>query len=86
MERYTKKENYVTSNPLPKDWEFHFNNNVLKKYKNEIEGVVLDFGCNHGSTTFFLCNNENVEYTYGLDLNLEAIKIGYTTKDEHYKD
>jgi len=86
MERYLKKENYITSRPNPKDWEFHFNNDVLKRYKNEIKGVVLDFGCNHGSTTFFICDNKNVTYTYGLDINLEAIKVGYTTKKKQYKD
>lgn len=86
MERYKNKENYITRDPNPDVWRNHPNALILKRYKNEIKGNVLDFGCNHGSCTFLILENKNVKSVIGLDLNYNAIKIAYQTKKELYKD
>lgn len=87
MERYTKKENYVTRNSSPDDWRKHINAIILRAHKDIIKGNVLDFGCNHGSCSFLICENENVKKVYGLDLNPNAIKVANNTKNsEKYKN
>ena len=81
-DRYKIKENYVTRDPEPIKWETHPNGNILNIYSKIIKGSVLDFGCNHGSCTYLICKNENVNNIVGLDLNQEAINVANQTKSE----
>jgi release factor glutamine methyltransferase len=83
MDRYKIKENYITRDSDPKEWEEHANGNILKIYSNLIKGNVLDFGCNHGSCTFLICDNANVKSITGLDLNQDAINIANQTKEKY---
>lgn len=80
MDRYLQKENYITRNPNPSDWVNHPNVSILKIYSEKIHGRVLDFGCNHGACTFYICDNKNVNEVLGLDLNENAIEVAKITK------
>jgi 2-polyprenyl-3-methyl-5-hydroxy-6-metoxy-1,4-benzoquinol methylase len=82
IDRYKIKENYITRDPNPNSWRNHPNGNILKIYSDIISGDVLDFGCNHGSCTFLICENNNVSSVIGLDLNEGAIKVANQTKQE----
>jgi len=63
------KENYITSKECAADWLNHANAGILRVYNDYITGSVLDFGCNHGGTTFHLSSNKNVTEITGLDIN-----------------
>ena len=80
IDRYKIKENYVTRDPNPDSWRTHPNGNILTIYSGIINGEVLDFGCNHGSCSFLICENNNVTSVIGLDLNENAIEIAEQTK------
>jgi len=80
IDKYKKKENYITRDPDPKKWKTHPNGNILILYSDIIKGSVLDFGCNHGACTFLLCDNPTVKSVVGLDLNQSAIDVANNTK------
>jgi 2-polyprenyl-3-methyl-5-hydroxy-6-metoxy-1,4-benzoquinol methylase len=82
IDKYKIKENYITRDPNPNSWRNHPNGNILNIYSDIIRGNVLDFGCNHGSCSFLICENNNVTNVIGLDLNEEAINIANETKKE----
>lgn len=87
MEKYLKKENYITRNSSPDDWRDHINGFLIKIYQKEIKGSVLDFGCNHGACSFLLCENPLVEKVYGLDINEKAVEVANNTKNvEKFKN
>jgi 2-polyprenyl-3-methyl-5-hydroxy-6-metoxy-1,4-benzoquinol methylase len=82
IDKYKIKENYITRDPNPNSWRNHPNGSLLNIYSEIIRGKVLDFGCNHGSCSFLICENNNVTNVIGLDLNEEAINVANETKKE----
>ena len=71
-----RKESYVTVQPSPFGfWEGHANRHILGNYRSRIRGRVLDLGCNHGASTYWLLENPEVEYITGIDLNQEALAL-----------
>lgn len=86
MEKYTTKENYITSNPEPEYWRRHTNGKILEFHKDVIQGSVLDFGCNHGACSFLLLENEKVKNVLGLDLNCQSLVVANETKSKYFPD
>jgi len=71
------KESYITSATDPINWKDHVNVKTLKECANIIHGDVLDIGCNHGATTYWL-KDFNVNSITGLDIN--AVALEYAKK------
>ena len=67
------KEFYITAMPDPMLWKDHVNVKTLNEFFNLITGDVLDIGCNHGGTTFWL-KDFNINSITGLDVNNESLK------------
>lgn len=80
MDRYLKKENYVTRDPDPNSWRNHGNGILINHYHSIITGNIIDFGCNHGACSFLICENKGVNKVLGLDLNQDAINVANKTK------
>ena len=72
-----EKENYITARPTAEAWKYHANVQILSEYSSYISGSVLDVGCNHGATTYWLTLNKNVNSIVGVDINQEALDIAY---------
>jgi SAM-dependent methyltransferase len=73
--RYAK-ESYVTVEPSPFGfWERHANRRILQAYAPFIRGRVLDLGCNHGASTYWLRENPAVTEVIGVDLNEHALDL-----------
>nr|WP_233101727.1 DUF5672 family protein [Variovorax sp. IB41] len=73
--RYAK-ESYVTVEPSPFGfWERHANRRILQAYAPFIRGRVLDLGCNHGASTYWLRENPAVTEVIGVDLNEQALDL-----------
>jgi SAM-dependent methyltransferase len=71
-----RKESYVAVEPSPFGfWEGHANRHILDAYRGYIRGRVLDIGCNHGASTFWLQENPEVDHITGIDLNEEALVL-----------
>lgn len=77
MSKYAK-ESYITAGPSPMDWKNHVNVKTLEEFSEFICGHVLDIGCNHGATTYWL-KDFNVNSITGVDLNSAALNIAKTT-------
>lgn len=82
INKYIKKEAYVTRDPYPDAWRNHPNGSIIGHYSDIIKGNVFDFGCNHGACSFLLCDNPNVKKVIGFDLNPLAIELANQTKDD----
>jgi 2-polyprenyl-3-methyl-5-hydroxy-6-metoxy-1,4-benzoquinol methylase len=67
------KESYITSRPDPELWKEHVNIKTLNEMCNYITGNVLDVGCNHGSTTYWL-KDLPIESITGIDINNNALE------------
>ncbi len=73
--RYAK-ESYLTVEPSPFGfWERHANRRILQAYALFIRGRVLDIGCNHGASTYWLRENPRVSEVVGVDLNEQALSL-----------
>jgi 2-polyprenyl-3-methyl-5-hydroxy-6-metoxy-1,4-benzoquinol methylase len=66
------KESYITANYDPVKWKNHVNVKTLEEHSNLLVGSVLDIGCNHGSTTYWL-KDFNVTKITGIDINNESL-------------
>jgi cyclopropane fatty-acyl-phospholipid synthase-like methyltransferase len=73
MTKYAK-ENYITSRETPDAWEYHVNVKTMIDLSSFITGSVLDVGCNHGGTTYWL-KDQNVSSITGIDINGEALDL-----------
>ena len=67
------KESYITAGPDPIHCKEHVNVKTLEEYANIIHGDILDIGCNHGATTYWL-KDFNVNSITGLDINAAALE------------
>lgn len=66
------KESYITDRIDPKLWKQHVNVQTLNEFRNYIKGSVLDVGCNHGGTTYWV-KDFNVSSVSGIDINNESL-------------
>lgn len=66
------KENYITARNDVHNWKTHPNYNILKVYSEYIKGSVLDVGCNHGCTTYWL-HEYNITDITGIDINENSL-------------
>lgn len=72
------KESYVTVRPEPDTWRLHPTFRTLQTYNQYAQGVVADFGCNHGALTI-LCTEFNTEMVVGFDMNIQALEVAAQT-------
>lgn len=72
------KESYVTRDTSPLAWKEHVNVKTLEEYRELITGNVLDIGCNHAATTYWL-KEYNVTSITGIDINSEALSYARET-------
>jgi 2-polyprenyl-3-methyl-5-hydroxy-6-metoxy-1,4-benzoquinol methylase len=72
MSKYKEKENYVALFKSPEEWKNHVNVKTLQEYNKYITGSVLDVGCNHAATTFWL-KEFNITNVVGIDVNQESL-------------
>lgn len=72
------KESYITAGPNPLDWKEHVNVKTLEENTNIITGSVLDVGCNHGATTYWL-KDHNITSITGIDINKESLRYARDT-------
>jgi len=72
------KESYITFGISPLDWKDHVNVKTLVENTKLITGNVLDVGCNHGATTYWL-KDYNVSTITGIDINNEALSYARET-------
>jgi 2-polyprenyl-3-methyl-5-hydroxy-6-metoxy-1,4-benzoquinol methylase len=77
MNKYNK-ESYITARPNPLEWKNHVNVKTLEDFSEFIQGDVLDIGCNHGATTYWL-KNFNIQSITGVDLNSAALDVAKDT-------
>jgi SAM-dependent methyltransferase len=78
-DRY-RKENYLTFCPSPFGfWENHANRRILDSYSSKIKGVVMDIGCNHGASTYWLKDLPEVDEIIGIDINSESLRVAEAT-------
>lgn len=77
MSKYNK-ESYISARHNPLEWKNHVNVKTLHDFGKFIQGHVLDIGCNHGGTTYWL-KDFNVQSITGADLNSSALDIAKTT-------
>jgi 2-polyprenyl-3-methyl-5-hydroxy-6-metoxy-1,4-benzoquinol methylase len=75
------KENYITAGIQPRDWENHVNVHTLRENSDLIIGNVLDIGCNHGATTYWL-TDYNINSITGIDINDNALDFARQTFKE----
>lgn len=68
------KESYITARNDPRLWRNHANVRSMEDYAEHITGKVLDIGCNHGASTYWLRLFDNVTEVHGIDLNRESLK------------
>lgn len=73
MTKYSK-ENYITLRETPSAWEHHVNVKTMIDLSSFITGSVLDVGCNHGGTTYWL-KDQNISSITGIDINEKAIDL-----------
>jgi 2-polyprenyl-3-methyl-5-hydroxy-6-metoxy-1,4-benzoquinol methylase len=66
------KENYITARNNTEIWKSHPNYSILKEYEKYIQGSVLDVGCNHGCSTYWL-HEFNISKITGIDINEESL-------------
>ena len=82
MQNKYNKENYITFASDPTWWKEHVNDKTLESLSDYIKGSVLDIGCNHGATTYWL-KDFNITDVTGVDVNLASLEyaeknfIGY---------
>ena len=80
---YAEKENYVSVHPDPETWRSHANFQIMKFYEAYIRGNIVDAGCNHGACTLLLLDwADKIESIYGLDMNYDALSVGFKIANE----
>ena len=67
-----KKESYITARNSPDQWRNHVNVKTLEAYSKYISGNVLDVGCNHAASTFWL-GLFDITHIHGIDINQKSI-------------
>lgn len=77
MNKYNK-ESYITARHNPLEWKNHVNVKTLENFSKFIRGHVLDIGCNHGGTTYWL-KDFNIKSITCVDINSPALEIAKTT-------
>lgn len=78
-QRYAK-EAYIAVSPSPMGkWEHHPNRSILDAHASSIYGRVIDLGCNHGASTWWLTENPAVQEIVGVDINAEALAMAAKT-------
>lgn len=77
MSKYNK-ESYITARHNPLEWKNHVNVKTLEEFSKFIQGDVLDIGCNHGATTYWL-KDFDIQSITGVDLNSAALDVAKTT-------
>jgi 2-polyprenyl-3-methyl-5-hydroxy-6-metoxy-1,4-benzoquinol methylase len=82
MNDYSAKENYITACPNLDVWKNHANYCIQQAYSQRIQGVVADFGTNHGACALLLLENKNVTEIYGYDMNEEALTVARNLTNE----
>lgn len=75
LPRYAK-ESYVAVAPSSfGKWEHHPNRHILQAYAGHVQGRVIDLGCNHGASTWWLTQNPRVREVVGVDVNAAALAV-----------
>ena len=73
MKNNYDKESYVTQRLDPNSWKNHCNVLTLKSYSKYIKGSVLDIGCNHAGSTYWLKEFDVTKIT-GVDINQKSLE------------
>lgn len=68
------KELYLNLDSDPSKWKEHVNVKTLEEFSDIITGNVLDVGCHHGATTYWL-KDFNVTSITGIDVNEAALEL-----------
>jgi 2-polyprenyl-3-methyl-5-hydroxy-6-metoxy-1,4-benzoquinol methylase len=68
------KELYVNTDSDPIKWKEHVNVKTLQDNSELIGGDVLDVGCHHGATTYWL-KDFSVKSITGIDVNEEVLEL-----------
>jgi len=75
------KESYITARANPIEWKEHVNVKTIEEFSNLIIGDVLDVGCNHGATTYWL-KDCNITSITGVDINDISLNYARTLFSE----